>query len=126
MKRRIELRLMDIVEHIALVQEFTQGMTCATFRQDRKTILAVARALEVIGESVKHIPNAVLMRYPDIPWKQVGAMRDVIAHDYFGLDEEEVWNVIERRLPALQATVEQIRSDHAAGALDELLNGGKK
>lgn len=73
---------------------------------------AVIRNLEIIGEAVKNISPAIRLEYPDVPWKQISGLRDVLIHHYFGVDLETVWLVVEKRLPALSERIEFILSRH--------------
>jgi len=82
--REIRDYLNDIITAILEVEEFTAGMDFADFATDKKTINAVIRSLEVLGEATKHIPAAVRRKHQDIPWKNMAAMRDVLIHDYMG------------------------------------------
>lgn len=72
---------------------------------------AVIRNFEVIGEAVKQLSPALLDRYPEVPWRRVAGFRDVLIHDYMGVDVEEVWNVIEKDLPQLKQTVRSMQED---------------
>jgi len=81
-------------------------------RDGRETFLAnpqiqdaVARNLEIIGEAVKHLSEELRQRYPDIPWKRIAGMRDELIHEYFGIDPQIVWNVVERHLPVLNQRI---------------------
>ena len=69
---------------------------------------AVVRNIEIIGEAAKRLPQDVRDRAPEIPWKNVAGMRDVIVHDYFAIDDEIVWGVVERDLPKLRAAVDRL------------------
>lgn len=100
--------LEDIVNAIAEVEEFIQGMSYDDFAADRKTINAVIRSLEVLGEATKHIPATVRKKHPDIPWKNMAAMRDVLIHNYMGVDLKTVWKVVKERLPGLKPLVERL------------------
>jgi uncharacterized protein with HEPN domain len=66
---------------------------------------AVIRNLEVIGEAVKHLPPDLRRRHPEVPWRSITALRNVLIHEYFGVDLEIVWRVVQRRLPALKRHV---------------------
>ena len=92
----------DILNSIAEIEDFKRGMTYSTFAQDRKTVNAVIRSLEVLGEATKRIPEAIRNKYPDIPWKRMAGMRDKLIHEYAGVDLETVWDVITEELPALK------------------------
>ena len=93
----------DISNAIAEVEEFTRGMNYEDFAADKKTVNAVIRSLEVLGEASKHIPASFRKKHPDIPWTKMAGMRDVLIHDYMGVDLKTVWNVIRVRLPELMS-----------------------
>jgi len=83
--------LNDIIESIDDSHTFTEGMTLDDFSHDKKTVNAVIRSLEIIGEASKKIPNSIRVQYPQIPWREIAGMRDKLIHDYFGVDLEVVW-----------------------------------
>jgi uncharacterized protein with HEPN domain len=93
--------LNDIRNAIAEVEEFTLGMDYDLFAADKKTVNAVIRSLEVLGEATKHIPESFRRKHPEIPWTKMAGMRDVLIHDYMGVDLRTVWNVVRKRLPEL-------------------------
>ena len=99
--REISDYLEDIRNAIAEVDEFIKGMTFENFANDKKTINAVIRSLEVLGEATKHIPEEFRKKYPNIPWSKMAGMRDVLTHDYMGVDLKTVWKVAIERLPEL-------------------------
>ena len=99
------LYLKDILRAIDSIDSFTAGMDYGEFVGDDKTISAVIRKLEIIGEAVKQLPEDMLLRHPEIPWKLVTGMRDKLIHFYFGVDPHLVWQTISKRLPALKAVV---------------------
>lgn len=76
------------------VLEFTEGMTFAEFQRDRKTINAVIRSLEVIGEATKKVPEDVREKYPVVPWRDIAGMRDKLIHEYHGVDLGMVWRTV--------------------------------
>jgi uncharacterized protein with HEPN domain len=78
------------------------------FLTDPRTQDAVLRKLEIIGEAVKHLSAELRAENNDIPWRQIAGMRDMLIHDYFGVDLELVWNVVERDLPALKLRVDEL------------------
>jgi len=69
---------------------------------------AVVRNIEIIGEATKRLPQDLKDREPGIPWKAIAGMRDVVVHDYFEIDDEIVWNVVERELPRLREAIERL------------------
>jgi uncharacterized protein with HEPN domain len=100
--------LNDIIIAITDIKEFTLGMSYEMFSGDKKTINAVIRSLEVLGEATKHIPLSFRKKYPDIPWNKMAGMRDVLIHDYMGVDLMTVWKVSQERLPELKSLFEKL------------------
>jgi uncharacterized protein with HEPN domain len=87
---------------------FTRGMDFSTFSTDRRTNLAVVRALEIIGEATRHVPKSIRRRYPDVPWQDMAAMRNKLIHEYFGVDLEVLWRTIQEDLPPLCEAIQQV------------------
>jgi len=83
------------------------------FMADGKTQDAVVRNLEIVGEATKRLSDEIRARHPDIPWKKAAALRDVLSHDYMGIDLTILWNVIESHLPDLRKSV-QVLLDEVA------------
>jgi uncharacterized protein with HEPN domain len=108
--REISDYLNDIKTAIAEVEEFTSGMNFDAFSSDRKTVNAVIRSLEVLGEATKHIPTSYRNKHSQIPWNKMAGMRDVLIHDYMGVDLKTVWKVIQERLPELRIMLESCQS----------------
>jgi uncharacterized protein with HEPN domain len=105
--REIDDYLNDIREAIAEVEEFTRGMDYESFAADKKTVNAVIRSLEVLGEATKHIPASFRRKHPEIPWTRMAGMRDVLIHDYMRVDLRTVWNAVRERLPELMHMFEE-------------------
>ena len=97
----------DILTAIAEVGEFTRGMSYETFAADKKTVNAVIRSLEVLGEAAKKIPAPFRRKHPAVPWSKMAGMRDVLIHDYMGVDLKTVWKVAQERLPELKALLSE-------------------
>lgn len=110
-KRYSEDYLKDIEEAIELAIEFTKGMNFEDFIQDKKTIFAVARAIQIIGEAVKKIPNSIKEKYPHIPWQDMAKMRDKVIHQYFAVKLDIVWNTIKQDLPLLKTLISSLLAD---------------
>ena len=96
--------LNDILNSICEIEEFVKGMTFHKFVHDRKTVNAVIRSIEVMGEAAKNIPESFRKKHPNIPWKKMAGMRDKLIHEYFGVDLEIVWQMIENNLPSLKSS----------------------
>jgi uncharacterized protein with HEPN domain len=106
--RDYKLYLHDIKEAVEKIETFTEGFTFEEFAQDVKTVDAVIRNLEIIGEAAKHIPKRVKERHPDIDWKAIAGMRNILAHEYFGVRMGIIWKTIGERLPELRYKIEEI------------------
>jgi uncharacterized protein with HEPN domain len=94
-------RIRDILDAIAEIQEFTQGMDFKTFCDDDKSIRAVEMNFIIIGESASHIPEEIEEKYHEIPWSLMRAMRNRIVHVYFQIDVKLMWDTIQNDLPSL-------------------------
>lgn len=100
----------DIIESGTAIQSYVQGMSCDTFVQDRMRYSAVIREFEIIGEAVGKLSAALKDGYPEIPWQDIKDFRNLLAHEYFGVDLEIVWNTIRDDLPMLIDAVQKIVS----------------
>ena len=98
----------DIVDSVHAIEEFVRGMTFEDFASDRKTIYAVIRGIEVMGEAAKKIPEAVRSEHPAVPWKQMAGIRDKLIHEYFGVELEVLWKTIQEDLPSLKTAIEDL------------------
>ena len=105
MPRDSSFYLEDIQESCAKIQRYTQGMDFEAFKQNDQVFDAVIRNLEIIGEAAKQLPDAIKAMMPDIEWAMAAKFRDVIAHHYFGIDVEVVWNVVQEKVPPIHDAV---------------------
>ena len=94
--------MQDILDSIGDIENFITGMNSEEFTKDRKTINAVVRSIEIIGEAAKKIPKNLRNRSADIPWKKMTGMRDKLIHEYFGIDLEILWKVATDEIPPLK------------------------
>ena len=105
-QKHLELYLADILKAITKINSYIAEMTYREFAQDDKTQDAVIRNLEIIGEATKPIPPAFKELEPGVPWKSYAGIRDIIAHYYFGVDLELIWDTVQHDLGKLKAAVE--------------------
>jgi uncharacterized protein with HEPN domain len=108
MKREIGDYLQDVIDAITKGMIFVENMKYEDFIKDDKTVFAVIRAIEVIGEAVKNIPDEIQDKYPDIPWREMIGMRNKVIHAYFGVDNKKVWKAIKEEIPPLKSTFEKM------------------
>jgi uncharacterized protein with HEPN domain len=97
-----QFRVNDILEAIDKIERYTQDMDFSGWLEDEKTVDAVIRNIEVIGEASSHLPDEVLQRYKDIPWRLMKGIRNILAHEYFGVDLEIIWKTVKEDLPAIK------------------------
>jgi uncharacterized protein with HEPN domain len=101
MARDFEVYLGDIRQAIGKIQSYTAGLTRDMFDQDDRTIDAVIRNLQIVGEAAKAIPDSIRAAYPNVEWKKVAGLRDILAHQYFEVDLDIIWDVLQNKLPEL-------------------------
>lgn len=93
MKKDPEIFIQHILDCIELIEDYTRDVTREDFVKSSQLQDSVIRRIEVIGEAVKNIPQEIKNRYPDIPWKRVAGMRDILIHEYWGIDINLIWEV---------------------------------
>jgi uncharacterized protein with HEPN domain len=111
MNRDYSLFVKDILKAIENIEEFTKDITFEEFRRNEKTKSAVVWQIQIIGEATKNLPAAIRNRHKEVPWKYMARIRDKIAHFYFGIDYEIVWDVIKKNLPEIKPFIETLLSD---------------
>ena len=111
MSRNESLYLADIRESCEKVLRFTKGMTYKEFIHDDLHLDAVLRNLEIIGEAVKNISEGTRQKYPDVKWRKIAGFRDIVAHEYFGVNEETVWDIVENEIPSLLEIVKTMHGE---------------
>lgn len=102
----------DALNAMTSAESFIEGMEFETFRNDNKTIFAVIRALEIVGEAVKRIPESIRQQYPQIPWKAMAGMRDKLIHGYGNVNLTLVWETITQKIPELRPMFQKIIEDY--------------
>jgi uncharacterized protein with HEPN domain len=96
----VAFRIQDILDAIAAIESYTTGMNYEAFASDRRTVDAVIRNLEIIGEAARHLPWEARQRAPGVPWADITGMRNLLAHGYFVVDVQIVWRTIHDDLPS--------------------------
>ncbi len=97
--------LRDMSNYADKACRLTEGMDYQAFEADERTYLAVMRCLEIIGEAAKKIPAGFRNRHPEIPWAEAAGIRDVLIHDYLGVNLEVVWKTIQKDLPPVRTAL---------------------
>ncbi len=100
--RSWKFRIDDIIEAIDKIERYTRGIDFDEWQQDEKTVDAVIRNIEVIGEASSHLPIEIQEQYKDIPWSMMKGIRNIVAHEYFGIDLEIIWKTVKEDLPVLK------------------------
>jgi uncharacterized protein with HEPN domain len=104
-KREIIDFLEDAVNAMDKAEFFIGDMRYEDFAKDEKTIFAVIRAIEIIGEAIKHVASEIRQEFGDIPWRGIAGMRDVLVHEYFGVDFETVWKTVKEDMPSVRPQI---------------------
>jgi len=106
--RNHRLYLKDILDAMESIEKFVQDMNFDDFKQDDKTVSAVIRKFEIIGEATKQIPEDMRLKSSEAPWKEMAGMRDRLIHSYFGVDYQLVWMTIKERIPKVKPYIKNI------------------
>jgi len=102
------LFLEDILAAIEKIEVYTRNMTYDEFRNDNMVVDAVIRNLEIIGEATKNVPKRIRSKFPELAWKEAAGFRDVLIHDYFGIDVESVWDTLKNNIPGFREGLKNV------------------
>ncbi len=102
------LYLDDILESVVRIQSYVKGMSSEAFSEDFKTQDAVVRNLEIIGEASGKLPEDFIARTPEIEWRKIRALRNILVHEYFGIDDAIVWDVVQNKLGELETACRKL------------------
>ncbi len=99
----------DLILSMSRISEYIADHTLDSFCEDHKTIDAVVRNFEIIGEAAKKLPDEITIKYTDVPWAEMYLLRNKVIHEYFGVDYEIIWDVARNYLPENKLRIEEIR-----------------
>ncbi len=103
--RDYKLYIQDILDSIKKIQTYTKGVSKDKFTKNSLIVDAVARNLEIIGEASKRIPSDIKRQIPEVPWKKIIGLRNMLIHEYSGIDKEIIWDIIETKLDILAVSL---------------------
>ncbi len=109
--RDCRMYIEDILSSMNRIEKYVNGLEYEDFIQNDMAVDAVIRNLEIIGEASKNVPENVRSQYPDVPWKRMIGLRNIVIHDYFGVDLSIVWRIVTKNIPAAKIQVEKILND---------------
>ena len=108
MPRDSKVYLDDMLAAAKKINVYVEGVTRSDLERDAKTLDAILRNLEVIGEAAKNAPDRMREAHPDIPWRKMAGLRDILIHQYFGVDLDIVWDIVQNEVPKLAEALRRI------------------
>jgi uncharacterized protein with HEPN domain len=121
-KRDFLLFLEDVIFSIEKIEKYTKGLTYKEFARNDMAVDAVIRNFEIIGEAVKKVPMAIKKKYTGVEWNEAAGFRDVLVHDYFGIDLEAVWDTINKNIPSFKMNILRVLNDERGSEFDKREN----
>ena len=107
-KRDIKVILKDILDEIIKIEKFTKDVNYEKFLNDEMRYYAVIRCLEIVGEAVRQLPEDFKTNYPSIEWRKIVDLRNILIHEYFGVEPEIIWDIVKNKIPILKQFIEEI------------------
>jgi len=111
MPREYKAYLRDILEAIDKIERYTKNISFEDFSDNELIQDGVIRNLEIIGEAVKNLPDDIKKDYPEVDWRKIAGLRDILIHAYFGVDLEVIWDIVKNKVPELKEMVKKILSN---------------
>lgn len=111
-ERYYKMFLEDILDAIEKIGEYTDNLNFEDFVADNMRTDAVVRNLEIIGEASKSIPYTTRNKHPEIPWKRMIGLRNIVAHEYFGIDFRIIWRIVTKNLPEVKPLIKELLGEN--------------
>lgn len=108
MPREYKVYLVDILSAIAKIERYSKDLDFSNFTNSELIVDGIVRNLEIIGEAVKNIPKTIKSKHKKIEWKKIAGLRDILIHEYFGVDPEILWDIVKNKIPDLKAQIKEI------------------
>ena len=109
MKKDPAVFLGHIMDSIELIESYSEGMTETDLMKSIGLQDQIIRRIEIIGEAVKNLSDDLKIDHPEVPWRDIAGMRDIVVHEYFGVDLESVWDVVTKDIPDLKLKIQTIQ-----------------
>jgi len=108
MQRDYRAYLDDIIDAIANIEEYTANLEFEEFMENKMVRDATIRNLEIIGEAVKNLPDDIKEKHPEVEWREIAGLRDILAHKYFEINVKIIWDIIKNKIPELKDQISEI------------------